>query len=136
MSVQPAITVSSLDMDRIEALIDKMPKLTEEIESLLDELDRATIVEPEEMPDNVVTMNSTVRFAITDTDKVFQKTLCYPKDAAKGEDYLSIFTPMGSALLGLSVGQKIDWHVPNAADLQVEIIEVVFQPERAGEYTV
>ncbi|MDX3773253.1 nucleoside diphosphate kinase regulator [Chromatiaceae bacterium AAb-1] len=134
MLVQPAITVSTLDMDRIEALIDKMPKLSPEVEQLVEELDRAAIVEPENMPDNVVTMNSTVRFAMAGNNKVFEKVLCYPKDAAASEQHLSVFTPVGSALLGLSVGQKISWPMANNTEVEVEIVDVVYQPERAGDY--
>lgn len=134
MLVQPAITVSTLDMDRIEALIEKMPKLSPEVEQLIDELDRAVIVAPEKMPVNVVTMNSVVRFAIVESDKVFEKTLCYPKDAAVSDQHLSVFTPIGSALLGLSVGQRIRWPLANGKETEVEIVEVIYQPERAGEY--
>lgn len=133
MSSQPAIIVSSLDMDRIEALIEKMPRVTPEVEQLENELDRATIVAPEDMPDNVVTMNSTVRFKFIGDDKVFEKTLVYPFDLSNDEQ-VSIFAPVGSALLGLSVGQSLNWPMPNSQSRTVEILEVLYQPEREGEY--
>lgn len=133
MSSQPAIIVSSLDMDRIEALIEKMPRVTPEVEQLENELDRATIVAPEDMPDNVVTMNSTVRFKFIGDDKVFEKTLVYPFDLTNDEQ-VSIFAPVGSALLGLSVGQSLNWPMPNSQSRTVEILEVLYQPEREGEY--
>jgi regulator of nucleoside diphosphate kinase len=133
MSATPTITVSSLDMDRIEALIEKMPRLTPEIEKLEQELDRATIVAPAKMPADVVSMNSTVRFSFAGDSKVIQKTLVYPQDA-KSEEQISIFAPVGSALLGLAVGQSLEWPLPNGQCSTVEILEVVYQPERAGEF--
>lgn len=133
MSSQPAIIVSSLDMDRIEALIEKMSRITPEVEQLENELDRATIVVPEEMPANVVSMNSTVRFKFVGDNKVFEKTLVYPHDL-KSEEQVSIFAPVGSALLGLAVGQSLNWPMPNSQSRTVEILEVLYQPERAGDY--
>lgn len=133
MSSQPAIIVSSLDMDRIEALIEKMPRVTPEVEQLENELDRATIVAPDAMPDNVVTMNSTVRFKFIGDSKVFEKTLVYPHDLTNDEQ-VSIFAPVGSALLGLAVGQSLNWPMPNSQSRTVEILDVLYQPERAGEY--
>jgi len=133
MSSQPAIIVSSLDMDRIEALIEKMSRITPEVEQLENELDRATIVVPEAMPANVVSMNSTVRFKFVGDNKVFEKTLVYPHDL-KSEEQVSIFAPVGSALLGLAVGQSLNWPMPNSQSRTVEILEVLYQPERAGDY--
>ncbi|MBV2127604.1 nucleoside diphosphate kinase regulator [Arsukibacterium indicum] len=133
MSSKPTITVSAVDMDRIEALIEKMSRMTPELETLESELDRATIVEPANMPADVVSMNSTVRFKFSGDSKVFEKTLVYPQDATS-EHQISIFAPVGSALLGLSVGQSLEWPMPNGQSRTVEILEVVYQPERAGEY--
>jgi Transcription elongation factor len=58
---KPAITLSSLDMDRLEALMEKLPANFPGFAALEAELDRADVLDPQEMPANVVTMNSTVR---------------------------------------------------------------------------
>src|SRR5690606_8874145 len=96
------------------------------------EIDRAQIVEPEEVPPDVVTMNSTVRFSIAETGEEFCLTLVYPKDAGK-EDRISLLAPVGSALLGLSVGDVLEWPRPGGGVSTVKVEEVVYQPERAGE---
>ncbi|ADT88364.1 nucleoside diphosphate kinase regulator [Vibrio sp. Vb2880] len=127
------IVVSTLDMDRISALLEKMPKLSPELEKLEDELDRATINEPQDMPDNVVSMNSTVRFKFTGKDEIIQKNLVYPHEV-KNSDDISIFAPVGSALLGLAAGQTLTWPMPGGAEKTIEIIEVVYQPEREGDF--
>lgn len=127
----PQLTVSSLDLARLEALIASNEDNDTAI-ALEEELSRATVVEPSAMPPTVVTMNSTVRFAFVESKEQFELTLCYPRDAgAPGS--VSVLAPIGAALLGLSVGDEIDWPVPGRGHRQVRILELVYQPERAGD---
>ena len=131
MSENNSIYISSLDMNRITALLDKMPNIAAELVELEAELDRATVLEPEQMPDNVVTMNSTVEFKFAGEDRTMTKTLVYPSEL-KSSDDISIFAPVGSALIGLSVGQKLDWPMPNNQVKTIEIVDITYQPERCG----
>ncbi|ASZ49904.1 nucleoside diphosphate kinase regulator [Vibrio parahaemolyticus] len=131
MSENNSIYISSLDMNRITALLDKMPNIAAELVELEAELDRATILEPEEMPSNVVTMNSTVEFKFAGEERTMTKTLVYPSEL-KSSDDISIFAPVGSALIGLSVGQKLDWPMPNKQVKTIEIVDITYQPERCG----
>ena len=134
MARKPQIVLSSLDLDRIEALLAAMPaSVFPGKADLQAELDRADVVAPEEIPPNVVTMNSTVEFSIVETDKAFCLTLVYPRDLDGSADKLSIFAPVGSALLGLSVGDELAWPGPGGKAMTVRVTEVVYQPERAGE---
>ncbi|EGR3390384.1 TPA: nucleoside diphosphate kinase regulator [Vibrio parahaemolyticus] len=126
MSENNSIYISSLDMNRITALLDKMPNIAAELVELEAELDRATVLEPEEMPSNVVTMNSTVEFKFAGEERTMTKTLVYPSEL-KSSDDISIFAPVGSALIGLSVGQKLDWPMPNK-----QVKTITYQPERCG----
>ncbi|MFV0276745.1 MAG: nucleoside diphosphate kinase regulator [Parahaliea sp.] len=133
MKNKPTITVSSLDVERLERLlanldVTALPGLA----ALQEELDRADVVEPAEMPANVVSMNSKVRFQEQPSGREFCLTLVYP-DKVSGGDTISVLAPVGSALLGLSEGDEITWPRPGGGSLQVRILEVVFQPERAGE---
>jgi regulator of nucleoside diphosphate kinase len=134
--MRPNITVSSLDMTRLEALLDDLPFQPSAGEGsefhLMDELGRADIVDPDEVPSNVVTMNSTVRFAIDQPAQEFCMTLSYPKDVAFGSDRLSVLSPIGSALIGLAVGDTIEWARPGGELFQLTVLELVYQPERAG----
>ncbi|HHG3228572.1 TPA: nucleoside diphosphate kinase regulator [Vibrio parahaemolyticus] len=131
MSENNSIYISSLDMNRITALLDKMPNIAAELVELEAELDRATVLEPEEMPSNVVTMNSTVEFKFSGEERTMTKTLVYPSEL-KSSDDISIFAPVGSALIGLSVGQKLDWPMPNKQVKTIEIVDITYQPERCG----
>jgi len=132
--MRPNITVSSLDMARLEALFDELPTAHGDADfRLMDELGRADVVEPEEVAPDVVTMNSTVRFAIDQPPREFCMTLSYPKDVAFGSDRLSVLSPIGSALIGLSVGDTIEWARPGGELFRLTVLELPYQPERAGE---
>ncbi len=135
MKSRPEIVLSSLDSERLYSLIDSLPKNSVPgIEELEEELGRAKVVEPKEIPASVVTMNSTVRFFVESTKKEFELTLVYPKNVDSNGKTISILAPVGSALLGLSIGDQIEWPRPGGGFLKVKITEITYQPERAGNY--
>ena len=135
MMQRPQITISSLDAERLEKILDSLSySQFPNKDDLQEEINRADIVEPREMPNNIVTMNSTVTFKVLSSGKAFSKTLAYPKDASGAEDTVSVLAPVGSALLGLKEGDQIDWPKPNGDMLSVTIVKVDYQPERAGEF--
>lgn len=135
MSKKPNITVSSIDLARLEKMIDALDgQYCAEIDDLMAELERAEILPPEQMPANIVTMNSTVRFKVASSNKEFSLTLVYPQNHTGDVGQISILAPVGSALLGLKEGDEIEWPKPGGGQLEVKIIAVEYQPERAGEY--
>ena len=134
MSRKPHLILSSLDVDRLEALLEHMsPNAFPGKADLEAEIARADIVDPGDIPPEVVTMNSTVTFVMAETDKQFQLTLVYPKDLDGSTDKVSIFAPVGSALLGLSVGDELAWPSVGGKNMTVRVTGIVYQPERAGE---
>lgn len=134
MKNQPEITISSLDADRLYALIESLPNDgLIGINELEKELDRAKIVDPSEVPPTIVTMNSTVRFSVESSLDEFLLTLVYPKDIDTSGEKISILAPVGSALLGLSQGDQIEWPKPGGGLIKVTIEDITYQPERAGE---
>lgn len=133
MSDRPAITISTLDADRLYTLIESVPTNITGLQELEAELDRANIVEPTEVPGNIITMNSTVDFIVESTQEEFVLTLVYPKDIDQSGEKISILAPVGSALLGLAQGDVIEWPRPGGGLIKVLIKEVTYQPERAGE---
>jgi regulator of nucleoside diphosphate kinase len=136
MDTKPAITLSALDMQRIEALLEQMPGEFPARALLEAELDRADVREPAEMPANVVTMQSTVRFTLLESGKTSTLTLVYPKDMDGSEGKVSVLAPVGIALLGLSVGDTFQMPSPSGATGQtvtVRVDAIEFQPESAGE---
>lgn len=135
MKKKPEIILSSLDADRLYALLESLPKNSlPGIEELEQELNRAEIVEPKKMPQDIVTMNSIVRFFVESTKQEFELTLVYPKDMDSIGKNISILAPVGSAMLGLAIGDEIEWPKPGGGTLKVRITEILYQPERSGDY--
>jgi regulator of nucleoside diphosphate kinase len=135
MNSRPNVIISSLDAERLERLLASLPKDAFPGKADLEaELARAEIVEPREVPPTVVSMNSTVRFRVESTSQEFTLTLVYPREMDGSSSKISILAPVGSALLGLSQGDEIEWPKPGGGTLRVRIEEVVYQPERSGEY--
>lgn len=130
---KPDIVISEIDLSRIEKLLANMPKTNAIRIALEEELDRADIVSPEEMPANVVTMNSTVTFSLNDAGEAFTFTLVYPQDMQENGQTISILAPAGSAMLGLKVGDKISWPSADGKPLMVSVADISYQPERAGD---
>jgi len=133
--MNPNIMMSKTDFNRIDQLLERLA--TSRVpgkEALSDELLRAQIVEPWEVPPTVVTMHSTVRFRLDGDATPLCRTLVYPKDVGQAPDALSVLSPVGSALLGLSEGDRMQWLHPDGREIGVEVLEVVYQPERAGDF--
>jgi len=125
MSDMPAIVISELDIDRLEGLLDKKPYRDDPVfNTLKAELARATVVKPEQVPDDVVRMNSVVTFEVEESGQQFQMKLCFPHEMKDAQQAISVFAPIGGALIGLSVGQKIDWTLPDTKHRHVKIIRV------------
>jgi regulator of nucleoside diphosphate kinase len=134
MNNYPNIVVSSLDADRLEPLLEAMSASAFPGKDDLErELARAEMRAPENMPPDVVTMNSTVRFRVSSSNEAFSLRLVYPQ-AVHEEGTVSIFAPVGSALIGLRQGDEIKWPTPSGGVMNVTIEEIIYQPERAGEY--
>ncbi len=126
---QPSITVTETDYDRIDALLDEAGETVPGIRELRAELDRAHVVASADIPDDVVTMNSTITFENIDSGKRFEMALVYPKSIDGSPGKVSILAPVGSALLGLAVDQVIQWQVPGGDALRLRILDVQNQPE-------
>lgn len=101
------------------------------LQSLRGELDIAKIVNPDDVPPNVVTMNSTVQLRQLRAKEIETYTLVYPGNADIAKGKLSVLAPIGTAILGNRVGDRVEWQVPGGV-IRFKIEELVFQPERDG----
>ncbi|MCA9075868.1 MAG: nucleoside diphosphate kinase regulator [Planctomycetaceae bacterium] len=133
MTAKRQIIISSEDQARLESLFHSRFATAFEdkpyLQSLRGELDDAQIIHPDDMPPDVVTMNSTVRLREVGSKNVETYTLVYPQDANIAEDKLSVLAPIGTAILGYRVGDLVRWNVPSGV-ARFRIQELVFQPER------
>lgn len=131
MTELPQIYLTQNDADRLMKLVESQPgKPFDKLES---ELVRANVVSREKIPEGVVTMNSRVIFENETTGERREVTLVYPGNADIDAGRISVLVPVGTALLGLRVGQSIDWELPGGEKQRYRVVEVPFQPEAAGE---
>ncbi|WP_454256780.1 nucleoside diphosphate kinase regulator [Pseudomonas sp. Marseille-Q8238] len=129
----PPITITRLDLQRLERLLDSLEDYGPAAEALETELTRAQVVGHDEVPAGVVTMNSRVHCREESSGKDYHLTLVYPQDAGP-EGTVSILAPVGCALLGLTVGQHIDWPGPGGKLLKLTLLDIEYQPEAAGDF--
>ncbi len=136
MTQERRIIVTETDLDRLQRVIEQhMGGRNATLAEMLDvELGRAEVTSSQEVPPDVVTMNSTVVFEDEQTGTRREVTLCYPWDARGDEGRVSVLAPVGSALIGLSVGQSIDWPMPGGRTRTLRIVAVPYQPEAAGHF--
>ena len=131
----PAIVISSLDLQRIEELLELPPhRDSPGPASLRAELARANVLDPGEMPGDVITMNSVATFVDETSGEAREFSLVYPRDADTAANKISVLAPVGSAMLGLRVGQSIDWKVPGGRSLRLRVTGISFQPEASGQF--
>lgn len=117
------ITLKESDYERLQATIEHHESA--QADALDEELARAETVPDAEFPEGVVSMHSRVTFEDIDTGKETTVTLVYPQEADVAKMRVSVLTPVGSALIGLSVGGEIEWPLPSgqARRLRVQSVQ-------------
>ena len=121
---RPPITISDLEYDRLSDLASSArARLPDVADELLSELDRAEVVPAASLPRNVVQMGSVVEFQ-ADSGRHTRVTLVFPGQANVDEGKISIMTPVGAALIGLSAGQSITWKARNGRLHELTVLSV------------
>tara|TARA_R110002096_G_scaffold361075_3_gene554170 strand:+ start:70064 stop:70471 length:408 start_codon:yes stop_codon:yes gene_type:complete len=131
MGRPPHVVLTQVDYARLVRLLETIGD-RDDLAALGEEVDRAEVAASEAVPNTLVTMNSTMRFRDETTLKESELTLVYPGDADVKKNRVSVLAPIGSALIGLSVGDTIDWALPLGRKTTLRVIDVVYQPEAAG----
>ncbi|HEX2252398.1 MAG TPA: nucleoside diphosphate kinase regulator [Thermoanaerobaculia bacterium] len=129
------IYVTTQDHKRLELISRMADENTDrdDLRDLADELRQASVVAPEEIPADVITMRSRVRLLDLDQGAPVEYTLVYPNDADFSAGKISILAPIGTAMLGYREGDEIDWPVPGGRR-RLRVEAVLYQPEAAGDY--
>ncbi|HSO43360.1 MAG TPA: nucleoside diphosphate kinase regulator [Rhodospirillales bacterium] len=119
-----AIVVTQADYQRLQGLANaartRQPDVAEE---LAGELDRAGVVADVEIAPDVVRMGSIVEYR-TETGATRTVTLVFPGEADIAQGKVSILTPIGTALLGLSPGQSLGWVARDGRGHRLTILSV------------
>lgn len=129
--------VSKFDKERLENLlyraIENGHENKEALKALGTELKNAKIVNPKNIPANIVTMNTKLILKDVKTSKETTYTLVFPDDTDKESGTISILAPIGTAILGYAEGDIIEWPVPSGIR-KIQIEKILYQPEAAGDF--
>ncbi len=135
MPSTPPITMTRIDVERLSALVAQHATgaFAAVARQLQGEMARARVVPSERVPPDLVTMNSLVVYEDERTGERREMVLVYPRDEDPARGRISILSPTGAALIGLSVGQSIDWPMPDGRTARFKVVSIVYQPEAAGD---
>jgi regulator of nucleoside diphosphate kinase len=106
---------------------------------LIGELSRSTVVGENEIPADTVTMRTQVEYREDGDENSRVVTLVYPGERDAYDDAISVLTPVGAALIGLSVGQTISYAAPDGSPKALKVLRILYQPEasrRAATATI
>ncbi|MEF7616663.1 GreA/GreB family elongation factor [Aquincola sp. MAHUQ-54] len=132
-------TLTELDHVRLLNLLRRDTRgdgSSQQVRAVEDLLDASALVPSREVAPDVVTMYSQVLVQDIQTGQRNTLTLCYPADAEPAVGFVSVLSPVGSALLGLRVGSTARWATPAGDDKAAEILAILFQPEASGDYAM
>ncbi|WP_049630365.1 nucleoside diphosphate kinase regulator [Cellvibrio sp. pealriver] len=116
------LIISTVDYTHLMQLIEKTD--TSAADALDEEISRAKVVDTTDLPKNTVTMNSLVTFSDIDSKEEKTVQLVYPQEADINQLKISILSPVGSALIGLSLGGAIEWPIPQGKFRRLKVIAV------------
>lgn len=132
-----SISITQFDRKRLSELMAVADEFNyrdrTDLKRLAEELEHGTLVDSRDVAPSVVTMNSRVLLRDLETGETSEYTLVFPKDADIEGGKISVMSPIGTAILGFSVGDTIEWTVP-AGTRRIRIEAVPYQPEAAGDY--
>jgi len=103
------------------------------LKMLAGELEKASFVDPQQIPSDVITLNSTAILIDQETAEEMVYTLVFPEDADISQGKISILAPIGTAMLGFKVGDTFEWDTPGGKR-QIHVKAVIYQPEASGDY--
>lgn len=126
---EESITLTEKDYLRLRTLLD-----SQENEDLEIEVERAKLVTDKNVPSDLVTMNSRFIYENVTEEKENELTIVYPNDADSASHKISVLAPLGAALIGLRVGQEINWMFPDGKTRTLKIKKILYQPEASGHW--
>ncbi|NRF71264.1 GreA/GreB family elongation factor [Aquincola sp. S2] len=131
-------TLTDLDHARLKRLLAGTPAGPGQATSaaLRAALDNADLAPSRAIPPDVVTMYSRVLLVESTKNQHQVLTPCYPEDAEPAAGFVSVLSPVGSALLGLRVGSLAVWQTPAGDEVQARVSAILFQPEASGDFVL
>ena len=129
--------ITELDHARLSKLLvaqEQSNPTSAALEPLQDLLTDANVVPSREVRDDIVTLYAQLMVQLPNSEQPSKIVLCYPADANPPEGLVSVLSPMGLALVGLSLGQTAQWRGPTGQTLSARVETILFQPEASGDF--
>ena len=135
---QVMIYITTSDYHRLSGLIEMSRERNgdadrEYLDQLEEELGRAELINPKEIPADVITMRSKVSLKDLKSGQTVMYSLVFPSEANSKEGHISVLAPIGTALLGNRSGDVVESRVPSGLR-RLKVKEILYQPEAAGNY--
>jgi regulator of nucleoside diphosphate kinase len=131
-SARNPIHITSHDKRLLEELLAETealrPESRSDLKALAEELKRATVVEPDKVPHDVITMQSRAELVDLDTGETVTYTLVFPSRANIEAGNISVLAPVGAAMLGYRVNDEFEWQVPDGVR-RMRVKQIHYQPE-------
>jgi regulator of nucleoside diphosphate kinase len=121
---RPRIVIAESDHARLTRLTEGSHRQSEVAEFLSEELTRAHIVADEDCAEDTVRMGSRVTYSDAASGRTRDITLVYPQEADIAQNRVSVLTPIGAALIGLSPSQSIYWPTPDGSNSTLTVLSV------------
>lgn len=128
-------TLTQIDYVRLRSMLLRHSSQSPHGGALHELLDLSDLVASPAVPPDVVTMHSRVQLLDESTGTRSTITLCYPADASPASGAVSVLAPLGTALLGLRVGDVARWRGPAGEPHAARVEQMLYQPEATGDYT-
>jgi regulator of nucleoside diphosphate kinase len=140
MAINGVIWLTAQDYNRLRVLLAELTRqsrgMQAGVQTLEDILDLARVVQSEQVPGNVVTMNSRVLYEDVRTGESGTVTIVYPADADPTTGKISVLSPVGAALLGEAEGAEVELPLPHGHTRRIRISNVLYQPEAQGDFAL
>lgn len=132
-----SIYITEKDMARLEELLsvtgESISRDQKHLEELSEELMSAEVVESDDIPSNVITMNSIVLLNDLERSEHMAYTIVFPREANIEQNRVSVLSPLGTAMIGCRVGHVLKFRTPTG-ERRMKVVKILYQPEKAGDF--
>ena len=134
-STRNAIHITSQDKQRLDDLLAEVDASNSrsrgDLLALTQELERAVVVDPHGVPNDVITMNSRAEMVDLESGEIVTFNLVFPPEANIDEGRISVLAPIGAGMLGYRLGDEVVWRV-HQGGVRCGVSGVVYAAATAG----
>jgi regulator of nucleoside diphosphate kinase len=121
---RPTIYVTEADFEILSNLADAAAGRAPGGRVLAEEMARALIVEPGEAPRPFARIGSTIDYQDLSNGQTRKVRLSLPRDASIDDNRISVLSPVGAALVGMTAGETFQWTDPEGRARGVRVLAI------------